>query len=144
MHNEKDGVPITAIREIKILKQLHHKNIVPLADIAVQKGDLSFFFLSFYQSSELLYLLSNIAGNRTRKERTSIYMVFPYMDHDLAGLLENPSVKLSVPQIKTYLKQLLEGTSYLHHVCLRVVFLRSSHAVLLIITYCRTKFYIVI
>ena len=47
MHNEKDGVPITAIREIKILKQLHHKNIVPLADIAVQKGDLSFFFFLF-------------------------------------------------------------------------------------------------
>jgi hypothetical protein len=38
MHNEKDGVPITAIREIKILKELHHKNIVPLSDIAVQKG----------------------------------------------------------------------------------------------------------
>lgn len=43
-------------------------------------------------------------------------MVFPYMDHDLAGLLDNPKVKLTPPQIKTYLKQLLEGTAYLHHV----------------------------
>jgi serine/threonine protein kinase len=43
-------------------------------------------------------------------------MVFPYMDHDLAGLLDNPKVKLKQPQIKTYLKQLLEGTAYLHHV----------------------------
>lgn len=25
----------------------------------------------------------------------SVYMVFPYMDHDLAGLLENERVKLS-------------------------------------------------
>ncbi|CAO3635833.1 unnamed protein product [Cunninghamella blakesleeana] len=91
MHNEKEGVPITAIREIKILKQLRHKNIVPLTDIAVDRGD------------------------STRKERGSIYMVFPYMDHDLAGLLDNPSVRLSTPQIKTYLKQLLEGTAYLHH-----------------------------
>lgn len=38
------------------------------------------------------------------------------MDHDLAGLLDNPKVRLSQPQIKTYLKQLLEGTAYLHHV----------------------------
>ncbi|KAI7863548.1 kinase-like domain-containing protein [Spinellus fusiger] len=82
MHNEKDGVPITAMREIKILKQLRHKNVVPLSDIAVETGN--------------------------------IYMVFPYMDHDLAGLLDNPSVRLSVPQIKTYTKQLLEGTAYLH------------------------------
>lgn len=43
-------------------------------------------------------------------------MVFPYMDHDLAGLLDNPKVRLTPPQIKTYLKQLLEGTAYLHHV----------------------------
>jgi serine/threonine-protein kinase BUR1 len=43
-------------------------------------------------------------------------MVFPYMDHDLAGLLDNPKVRLSQPQIKTYLKQLLEGTAYLHQV----------------------------
>jgi serine/threonine-protein kinase BUR1 len=43
-------------------------------------------------------------------------MVFPYMDHDLAGLLENSSVKLTVPQVKWYAKQLLEGTWYLHKV----------------------------
>lgn len=55
-------------------------------------------------------------GDAARKERGSIYMVFPYMDHDLAGLLDNPAVRLSSPQIKTYLKQLLEGTAYLHHV----------------------------
>ncbi|ORX59041.1 Pkinase-domain-containing protein [Hesseltinella vesiculosa] len=91
MHNEKDGVPITAIREIKILKQLRHKNVVPLTDIAVERGDAA------------------------KKQRGSIYMVFPYMDHDLAGLLDNPAVRLSTPQIKTYLKQLLEGTAYLHH-----------------------------
>lgn len=43
-------------------------------------------------------------------------MVFPYMDHDLAGLLENGSVKLSEPNIKQYAKQLLQGTAYLHKV----------------------------
>ena len=43
-------------------------------------------------------------------------MVFPYMDHDLAGLLDNERVKLSPSQIKLYMKQLLEGTEYMHKV----------------------------
>ncbi|CAG8487327.1 12092_t:CDS:10 [Ambispora gerdemannii] len=89
MHNEKEGIPITAIREIKILRQLNHTNVISLSDMAIQYA--------------------------TDAESTpSIYMVFPYMDHDLAGLLENPSVKFTPPQIKCYLKQLLEGTFYLH------------------------------
>ena len=46
-----------------------------------------------------------------------MYMVFPYMDHDLAGLLENDRVKLQPSQIKLYMKQLLEGTEYMHRVC---------------------------
>ena len=45
-----------------------------------------------------------------------MYMVFPYMDHDLAGLLENDRVKLQPSQIKLYMKQLLEGTEYMHRV----------------------------
>lgn len=43
-------------------------------------------------------------------------MVFPYMDHDLAGLLENERVKLQPSHIKLYMKQLLEGTEYMHRV----------------------------
>ena len=46
----------------------------------------------------------------------SVYMVFPYMDHDLAGLLENERVKLQPSHIKLYMKQLLEGTAYMHRV----------------------------
>lgn len=38
------------------------------------------------------------------------------MDHDLAGLLENPDVTFTEPQIKCYMLQLLEGTKYLHEV----------------------------
>lgn len=45
-----------------------------------------------------------------------MYMVMPYLEHDLSGLLENPAVQFSEPQIKCYLKQLLEGLRYLHAV----------------------------
>lgn len=49
--------------------------------------------------------------------RGTIYMVFPYMAHDLAGLLENKSIGNIEPAVlKLYARQLLEGTSYLHRV----------------------------
>ncbi|KAF9435215.1 serine/threonine protein kinase, CMGC, CDC2/CDK sub [Entomortierella beljakovae] len=41
MHNENEGIPITALREIKILKRLRHDNIVPLHDIAISPGSRS-------------------------------------------------------------------------------------------------------
>lgn len=43
-------------------------------------------------------------------------MVTPYMEHDLSGLLENPNVHFTEPQIKCYMLQLLEGLRYLHEV----------------------------
>ncbi|KIJ31378.1 hypothetical protein M422DRAFT_36231, partial [Sphaerobolus stellatus SS14] len=42
----------------------------------------------------------------------SFHIVFPYMDHDVAGLPENERVKLTPSQIKLYMKQLSEGTAY--------------------------------
>ncbi|KAK7018986.1 kinase-like domain-containing protein [Favolaschia claudopus] len=88
MHNEKEGMPVTALREIKILKALDHPAIIGVIDMFVVRS--------------------------TASEALSVYMVFPYMDHDLAGLLENERVKLQPSQIKLYMKQLLEGTEYMH------------------------------
>ncbi|KAI8921752.1 kinase-like domain-containing protein [Entophlyctis helioformis] len=90
VHNEKEGIPITALREIKILKALNHPNVITLREIAYKAGD------------------------RNRRERGTVFMVFPYMDHDLTGLLENPQVRFSPGQIKSYMRQLLEGIRYLH------------------------------
>lgn len=79
-------MPITALREIRILKRLSHPNVVQLREVIVQGSPPSF------------------------------HMVFPYMDHDLAGLLENDRVQMTPSQIKLYMRQLLEGTAYLHAV----------------------------
>lgn len=38
MHNEKEGMPVTALREIKILKALRHSNVVELLDMFVVRS----------------------------------------------------------------------------------------------------------
>ena len=43
----------------------------------------------------------------------SIYMVMEFCDHDLTGLTD-AGQKFTVPQIKCYMKQLLEGLAYCH------------------------------
>ncbi|KAG6771090.1 hypothetical protein POTOM_022436 [Populus tomentosa] len=88
MDNEREGFPITAIREIKILKKLHHENVINLKEIVTSPD-----------------------GN---KYKGGIYMVFEYMDHDLTGLADRPGMRFSVPQIKCYMRQLLTGLHYCH------------------------------
>ena len=42
---EENGFPITAIREVKILKALKHENIVTLKEIVTSKGEFMFVYL---------------------------------------------------------------------------------------------------
>jgi len=90
MDNEKEGFPITAIREIKILKVLNHKNIVRLKEIVTSEAT------DFNQG------------------KGSIYMVMEYCDHDLTGL-SDMGHRFSPGQIKCYMRQLLEGLTYCHN-----------------------------
>ncbi|KAM0447964.1 hypothetical protein ACHAPV_006374 [Trichoderma viride] len=92
MHHEKDGFPITALREIKLLKLLSHPNILRLEDMAVEHPTRA----------------------TDKRKKPIMYMVTPYMDHDLSGLLDNPSVHFKEAQIKCYMLQLLQGLRYLH------------------------------
>ncbi|KAJ6631243.1 kinase-like domain-containing protein [Mycena sp. CBHHK59/15] len=72
MHNEKEGMPVTALREIKILKALDHPCIVRILDMFVVRS----------------------TGGRPA--------------------LCNERVKLQPSHIKLYMRQLLEGTEYMH------------------------------
>ncbi len=90
MHNEKDGFPITALREIKLLKMLSHDNVLKLEEMAVERPKAE------------------------GRKRAILYMVTPYMDHDLSGLLDNPEVQFREAQIKCYMLQLFKGLRYLH------------------------------
>ena len=113
MDNEREGFPITAIREIKLLKRLEHPNVIRLKEIVRSQCELFctvfsppfvravFFFRDHVRSpSSLLFFLEhrNLIKKTASKHNNfkgSIYMVFDYMDHDLTGLMERVRNKFS-------------------------------------------------
>lgn len=72
-------------REIIILRRLDHPNIMKLEGL----------------------ITSRMSGN--------LYLVFEYMEHDLAGLVASPNVRFTEPQIKCYMKQLFLGLEHCHN-----------------------------
>ncbi|XP_071748106.1 cyclin-dependent kinase 12 isoform X3 [Lepeophtheirus salmonis] len=92
LENEKEGFPITAVREIKILRQLRHKNIIQLREIVTDKESAIDF----------------------KKDKGSFYLVFEFMDHDLIGLLDSGLVDFNSEMNASIMKQLLDGLSYCH------------------------------
>lgn len=84
MEREKDGIPISGLREIDILLNLRHDNIVELQEVAVGKS------------------------------LDSIFLVMDYCEQDLASLLDNMSAPFSEAQVKCIMIQVLKGLRYMH------------------------------
>lgn len=57
MEGERDGFPVTAVREIKLLQSLKHENIVNLQEVMVEKNDC--FMVFEYLSHDLTGLLNH-------------------------------------------------------------------------------------
>eukprot|EP00584_Thalassiosira_punctigera_P009873 CAMPEP_0172534990 /NCGR_PEP_ID=MMETSP1067-20121228/7172_1 /TAXON_ID=265564 ORGANISM="Thalassiosira punctigera, Strain Tpunct2005C2" /NCGR_SAMPLE_ID=MMETSP1067 /ASSEMBLY_ACC=CAM_ASM_000444 /LENGTH=468 /DNA_ID=CAMNT_0013319873 /DNA_START=324 /DNA_END=1730 /DNA_ORIENTATION=- len=85
---EANGFPITALREVKLLKALHHENIVQLKEVVTSKdsGDIP----------------------------KNVFMVMEYLEYDLTGVIETPEIKLTQDHIKSWSNQLLQGVHYMH------------------------------
>ncbi|KAK1376089.1 putative serine/threonine-protein kinase [Heracleum sosnowskyi] len=71
-------------REILVLKKLDHPNVIKLEGLV------------------------------TSRMSSSLYLVFEYFDHDLAGLAAIQDIKFSEPQVKCFMKQLLSGLEHCH------------------------------
>lgn len=84
MEKEREGFPLTSLREINILLSFHHPSIVDVKEVVV--------------GSSL----------------DSIFMVMEYMEHDLKGLMETMKQPFSQSEVKCLMLQLLEGIKYLH------------------------------
>ena len=54
-----------------------------------------------------------VAASEYNHGKGSIYMVMEFSDHDLTGLTD-AGTRFTTPQIKCYMKQLLEGLAYCH------------------------------
>lgn len=72
-------------REILVLRRLDHPNIIKLEGLV------------------------------TSRMSCSLYLVFEYMEHDLAGLASHPGLKFTEPQVKCYIQQLLRGLDHCHN-----------------------------
>ena len=89
--DENEGFPISAIREIKQLKTLHHENIVHLIEIC--------FRTTINKMSEF--------------PKTNFYLVMEFCEYDLAELIEN--VRFTMGHIKNIIQQLLNALYYMHN-----------------------------
>lgn len=84
MEKEREGFPLTSLREINILLSLHHPSIVDVKEVVV--------------GSSL----------------DSIFMVMEYMEHDLKALMETMKQPFTQSEVKCLMLQLLHGVKYLH------------------------------
>ncbi|HLD77833.1 MAG TPA: CDC2/CDK family serine/threonine-protein kinase, partial [archaeon] len=88
---EREGFPITALREIKVLRQLDHPNVVRLLEIVTSPGDPAVDGLG------------------------SIYFVFEFMDHDLQGVMDSEHfAALTEAHAKHWMSQLLAAMRFCH------------------------------
>ena len=87
MEKEKEGFPITSLREINTLLKAQHPNIVTVREIVV--------------------------GSNMDK----IFLVMDYVEHDLKSLMETMKTKKQVfvaGEIKCLMQQLLRAVAHLH------------------------------
>lgn len=84
--NDNNGIPLTTIREIKILKNINNHNILKLIDVF------------FYKEINM---------------EPTLCLVFPFYDGDLCNYLNNK--KLKSKEIKKIMFQIIEGLKYLHN-----------------------------
>lgn len=84
MEKEREGFPITSLREINTLLKAQHPNIVTVREIVV--------------------------GSNMDK----IYIVMDYVEHDLKALMETMTNPFLVGEVKTLMLQLLRGVCHMH------------------------------
>ena len=92
-HDNDDGVPSTALREISLLKELAHPNIVRLLDV-----------------------------EHAQTPQLRLYLVFEWVDQDLKRYMDSVSRnaspkgsgRMSADLVRSYMHQLLTGLDFCH------------------------------
>jgi serine/threonine-protein kinase BUR1 len=104
----------TTTREIKNLKLLDHENIVPLLEMVVQRKSGTFRreppFAVICRRG--LISVHGLPGDT----EADIFLVFPYMEHDLCGYIHSTESTLTVDTLRIFAAQLLDGLKEMHRV----------------------------
>ena len=93
LDQDEDGVPSTALREISLLKELSHPNIVRLLDV-----------------------------EHAQSPQQRLYLVFEWLDRDLKRYMDEVSRsspkggRMSAELVRSYMHQLLTGLDFCHSV----------------------------
>ncbi|KAI1847740.1 hypothetical protein JX266_006235 [Neoarthrinium moseri] len=90
------GLPETGLREIQILKDCSHRNVVELHEVVVNDGAAT----------------AGSGGALGRIE--SIFLVLEFVEHDLKSILEDMPEPFLASEVKTLMLQLASGVAYLH------------------------------
>lgn len=84
LETEKNGFPITSLREIQTLKMCKHTNIVQVLEIV------------------------------TTSDFKHIFIVMEYVEHDLKALMTSMKSPFTLSEAKTLVKQLLSAVAFMH------------------------------
>ncbi|MES1908342.1 MAG: hypothetical protein MHM6MM_001296 [Cercozoa sp. M6MM] len=122
---EHEGFPVTTMRELRLLRQLRHENVVTLRDVlTVPSHELD---------DELREMVRASTPDEWHGEPVT-FLVFDYYDSDLGDLVDgmaavSPSAhatrsfgeipppldrRLSEGEVKCLMRQLLDGVAYMH------------------------------
>lgn len=84
LENEKNGFPITSLREIHTLRLAAHPHIVKVKEIV------------------------------TSSDYSLVFIVMEYLDHDLKALMDSMASPFMLSEVKTLMAQLLSAIDCLH------------------------------
>ena len=104
---DRGGLPVTGPREIQILKDCDHRNVVQLREVVV--GDDTTKIEKYV--TRLLLCQHTTHANL---DLSSIFLVLEFLEHDLKSILEDMPEPFLASEVKTLLQQLASGVSYLH------------------------------
>ncbi|KAF7457781.1 protein kinase domain containing protein [Cryptosporidium felis] len=110
----RDGFSKTAIREILLLSNLKHNNIVELFGVVFSKPHYSVGNTNI-KSNSTNAISSHLQVRSLNKG--SIWMVFEYLPYDLSGYIEGLKLEgkaVRIIDIKVIIRQLLSGLEYCH------------------------------
>lgn len=98
----KDGLDLTAIREVKYLQELRHPNVIEVYKHDSNRADE---IRTDRDSSQLIDVFSH---------KTNLNLVLEYLDSDLEQVIKDKSILFMPADIKSWMLMMLRGLDHCH------------------------------